>query len=65
MYLLFPFLGAVLSYTGLYIAGPPIVYGEWQPLPIFLWLILVGFGVRLIAACFGIAPENERQRHED
>lgn len=65
MNFLFPLLGAIFSWAALDMAGPPKSYGAWNPLSVFLWLLFLAFSVRLIAACFGIEPQPERQAHED
>ncbi len=65
MYLLFPLVGAILSVVALHYAGPPKVHGVWQPLSTFLWLTFIGFCVRLVTNLFNIAPERDRNSHED
>ena len=63
MYFLFPLIGLIGSWIGLNIVGPPRVYGEWNFLSILLWVLFVGFVIRLGAAIFGIAPEDDNGGH--
>ena len=63
MYLLFPLIGVIASWIALDHVGPPLVQGDWNPASICLWLVMVAFGVRLLAACFGIYPKPEQNPH--
>ena len=65
MYLLYPFAGVVLSWIGLTYVGPPMIYGDWNPISIFLWLTMIAFAVRFIAALFGVYVDTQDGEYGD
>ncbi len=64
MRVFFPLVGAITSYIGIYYAGPPRSFDEWNPLSVFLWLVFLAFFVRLLASLFGIDPQQEGGERE-